>query len=89
MKLNATPLSMVNPSTDSMLKQTHSRYALVVLASKRARELLSGAPCRVENRANKFGSVARHHHADICARLFEPARDFDDLVRRNAARHAD
>lgn len=53
MKLNATPLSMINPSTDSMLKQTHSRYALVVLASKRARELLSGATCRVENRANK------------------------------------
>ena len=49
MKLNATPLSMVNPSTDSMLEKTHSRYALVVLASKRARELLS-----VENRATKF-----------------------------------
>lgn len=54
MKLNATPLSMVNPSTDSMLEQTHSRYALVVLASKRARELLSGAPCRVEERGTKF-----------------------------------
>ena len=54
MKLNATPLSMVNPSTDSMLKQVNSRYALVVLASKRARELLSGAPCHVENRANKY-----------------------------------
>ena len=54
MKLIATPLSMVNPSTDSMLKKIHSRYALVVLASKRARELLSGAPCHVENRANKF-----------------------------------
>ena len=58
MKLNATPLSMVNPSTDSMLKQTHSRYALVVLASKRARELLSGAPCRVEERANKSVTTA-------------------------------
>ena len=54
MKLNATPLSMVNPSTDSMLKQAHSRYALVVLASKRARELLSGAPCRVEECGTKF-----------------------------------
>ena len=54
MKLKEDVLSMVNPSTDSMLKQTHSRYALVVLASKRARELLSGKPCRVENRANKF-----------------------------------
>ena len=54
MKLKEDVLSMVNPSTDSMLKQTHSRYAFVVLASKRARELLSGAPCRVENRATKF-----------------------------------
>lgn len=54
MKLKEDVLSMVNPSTDSMLQQTHSRYALVVLASKRARELLSGKPCRVENRANKF-----------------------------------
>ena len=54
MKLNATPLSMINPSIDSMLSQTHSRYALVVLASKRARELLSGAPCRVEEHSNKY-----------------------------------
>lgn len=54
MKLNATPLSMVNPSTDDMLKQTHSRYALVVLASKRARELLNGAPCRVEEIPDKY-----------------------------------
>ncbi|MBE8949679.1 MAG: DNA-directed RNA polymerase subunit omega [Quinella sp. 3Q1] len=54
MKLKEDVLSMVNPSTDSMLKQTHSRYALVVLASKRARELLNGAPCHVENRANKY-----------------------------------
>lgn len=54
MKLNATPLSMINPSTDALLKQTHSRYALVVLAAKRARELLSGASCHVEDHGNKF-----------------------------------
>ena len=54
MKLKEDVLSMVNPSTDSMLEQTHSRYALVILSSKRARELLNGAPCRIENHANKF-----------------------------------
>lgn len=54
MKLNATPLSMVNPSIDSLLEKTQSRYALVMLASKRARELLNGATCRVEERSNKF-----------------------------------
>jgi len=46
--------SMVNPSTDEMVKRTHSRYTLVVLASKRARQLLAGAPCHVENPSNKF-----------------------------------
>ena len=50
---NSIP-SMVNPSTDDMVKRTHSRYTLVVLASKRARELLAGKPCRVENPSNKF-----------------------------------
>ncbi len=50
---SSTP-SMVNPSTDAMLKKTHSRYTLVVLASKRARELLTGKPCRVENPSHKF-----------------------------------
>ncbi len=46
--------SMVNPSTDDMLKKVSSRYTLVVLASKRARQLLTGATCRVENPTNKF-----------------------------------
>ena len=46
--------SMVNPSTDDMLKKVSSRYTLVVLASKRARQLLMGAPCHIENPTNKF-----------------------------------
>lgn len=46
--------SMVNPSTDDMVKRTHSRYTLVILASKRARQLLAGEPCHVENPSNKF-----------------------------------
>lgn len=46
--------SMVNPSTDAMLKKVSSRYTLVVLASKRARQLLTGATCHVDNPNNKF-----------------------------------
>jgi len=52
-KVNYVP-SMVNPSTDDMLKKISSRYTLVVLASKRARQLLTGATCHVENPNNKF-----------------------------------
>ena len=52
-KLKDAP-SMINPSTDAMLKRTHSRYTLVVLASKRARQLLKGEPCRIERPTDKF-----------------------------------
>ena len=53
MKAHSTP-SMVNPSTDDMLKKVSSRYTLVVLASKRARQLLEGKTCHVENASNKY-----------------------------------
>ena len=46
--------SMVNPSTDALVKKTHSRYVLVMLAAKRARELLGGAECKVEDHKNKY-----------------------------------
>lgn len=46
--------SMVNPSTDLLIKRTHSRYVLVMLASKRARQLLKGAECKVTNHNNKY-----------------------------------
>lgn len=47
--------SMVNPSTDALVKRTHSRYVLVMLAAKRARRLLDKtAECKVENHDNKY-----------------------------------
>ena len=43
MKANNNPeMSMVNPSTDTLMSQVDSRYGLVVCASKRARQLLDG-----------------------------------------------
>ena len=51
---SANAPSMINPSTDAMLKCTHSRYTLVVLASKRARQLLKGTPCRIDKPTDKF-----------------------------------
>ena len=54
MKVAVPEPSMVNPSTDAMLPRTKSRYTLVVLASKRARQLLKGEPCRIEHPTDKF-----------------------------------
>ena len=43
MRTNTVEMSMVNPSTDTLMKKVDSRYGLVVLAAKRARQLLVGA----------------------------------------------
>ena len=53
-KVAPEPPSMVNPSTDLLIRRTRSRYVLVMLASKRARQLLKGADCKVPNHDNKF-----------------------------------
>ena len=37
-------MSMVNPSTDDLMNKIDSRYTLVVLAAKRARQILVGSP---------------------------------------------
>lgn len=54
MKTKPVVHSMVNPSTDALLEKTHSRYTLVVLASKRARQLLTGGECHLDNPSEKF-----------------------------------
>ena len=53
-KIVEPELSMVNPATDLLLEHTKSRYKLVMLASKRARELMGGAECKVKNHKNKY-----------------------------------
>jgi len=45
--------SMVNPSTDALLEKTDSRYGLVVLAARRARQLLSGDELKVKSVSKK------------------------------------
>ena len=39
-------MSMVNTSTDALMQKVDSRYGLVVLASRRARQLLDGVPLK-------------------------------------------
>ena len=48
MKKNKT-IGMVNPSTDELLGKVDSRYGMVVLAAKRARQLLEGDELKSED----------------------------------------
>jgi len=60
----AVEIGMVNPSTDELLTKVDSRYGVVVLAAKRARQLLEGDPVKSErarstkNVTNAFEEIA-------------------------------
>lgn len=50
---NNVVMSMVNPSTDELLTKVDSRYSLVVLAAKRARQILSGSVVKSKAQSTK------------------------------------
>lgn len=56
MRTNTVEMSMVNPSTDTLMKKVDGRYGLVVLAAKRARQLLDGAELK-ETKARSTKNV--------------------------------
>ncbi|WP_446899456.1 DNA-directed RNA polymerase subunit omega [Clostridium sp. LBM24168] len=50
--------SMINPSIVDLLKKVDSRYTLITVASKRARELVEGAKPLVEIDSTKPVTIA-------------------------------
>ena len=46
-------MDIVTPPLQKLLKRVDSRYTLVVLAAKRARQLLDGAEVKVEAKTTK------------------------------------
>ena len=51
-------MSMVKPSIDYLAEKVDSKYTLVILSAKRARELLSGAQPLVDCKSNKPVTIA-------------------------------
>ena len=51
-------MSMVKPSIDYLAEKVDSKYTLVILSAKRARELLGGAQSLVESKSNKAVTIA-------------------------------
>lgn len=49
---------MIHPSLDVLVTKVDSKYTLVVLAAKRAREIMDGATSMVESKSNKQVTVA-------------------------------
>lgn len=49
---------MIHPSLDVLVKKVDSKYTLVVLAAKRAREILNGTTPLVDSKSNKQVTIA-------------------------------
>jgi DNA-directed RNA polymerase subunit omega len=49
---------MIYPSLDVLVTKVDSKYTLVVLAAKRAREIMDGATPLVDSKSNKQVTIA-------------------------------
>jgi DNA-directed RNA polymerase subunit omega len=49
---------MINPSVVDLLEKVHDRYSLVILTSKRAREIIEGSNPRISINSNKPLTIA-------------------------------
>jgi DNA-directed RNA polymerase subunit omega len=56
MKFRGT--TMIYPSLDVLVTKVDSKYTLVVLAAKRAREIMDGAATLVDSKSNKQVTIA-------------------------------
>lgn len=50
--------SMINPSVVDLLEKVHDRYSLVILTSKRARQIIEGSNPRITVSSNKPLTIA-------------------------------
>lgn len=55
---------MLYPSINEIRKKVDSRYTLVILAAKRARDLIDGKPVLTENSIDKPVSIAANEIAE-------------------------
>jgi DNA-directed RNA polymerase subunit omega len=55
---------MLYPSIDLLMKKADSKYSLVVLAAKRARQLLDGQEPQIKPHSKKYVGMALEEIAD-------------------------
>lgn len=51
-------MTMIDPSIDYLAEKVGSKYGLVIMAAKRARQLVDHASALVESKSNKPVSIA-------------------------------
>jgi DNA-directed RNA polymerase subunit omega len=66
---------MLYPSIDKLMAKTDSKYSLVVLAAKRARQLLEGSRSKIKIRSKKFVGIALEEMVNDTLKLPSPDRE--------------
>ena len=79
-------MDMVNPSMDTLLKKVDSKYTLVVLAAKRAREILDGSEVQVAEKSTKNVTNALAEIAEDMGLKRERVRQIRNLTIRRLNR---
>ncbi|HYG60852.1 MAG TPA: DNA-directed RNA polymerase subunit omega [Symbiobacteriaceae bacterium] len=49
---------MIKPSLDQLVEKVDSKYTLVIISSRRGREIQAGTPKQVDSRSNKPVTIA-------------------------------
>jgi len=65
---------VLEPSIDKLVEKVDSKYSLVVVAAKRARQLLDGEKPRINPRSNKYVGIALEEIAADALELPESIR---------------
>lgn len=55
---------MLNPPINKLMEKVDSRYSLVIVASKRAREIIDGDEKLTDTESNKPVTIATHEIAE-------------------------
>lgn len=67
---------MLYPSINEIRKKADSRYTIVIMVAKRARDIIDGKPILTDCEINKPVSIAAH---EIAEDLITYKRDSDEL----------
>ena len=78
--------TMINPSVIDLLKKVEDRYSLVIVTSKRARQIIDGAEELVETDSNKPLTIAINEVNEGLVSYEEPASEDEAEAEAEAAR---
>ena len=74
---------MVKPSVQELLEKVDNRYRLVVVTSKRARQISSGAEVKTKVKEESAVTLAANEIAEGKVDIIQPVEENEEVVENN------